>query len=72
MGVGLKMKYKLEKVDGRPVDSDGHYFVLKLNSNDPAHREASCAALRTYAERIEDTNAYLSDDLIQWLKGLGG
>ena len=43
------MKYILTKADGRPVDPEGEYFVLKLNSKDIAHARASSAAARIYA-----------------------
>lgn len=51
---GLKHKYNLTKADGRPVDPEGIYFILKLNSKDKAHKEACQAAALEYAERIEE------------------
>ena len=65
---GLKVKYILRKVDGRPVDEDGKYFILKLNSHDAAHRKASIAAARTYAKEIKDHNPKLARDLEQLCK----
>ena len=60
---GLKHKYNLTKADGSPVDPDGIYFVLKLNSKDPAHREASQRAALVYANRIQETIPELAEDL---------
>lgn len=60
---GLKIKYIISKPDGRPVDSEGIYFILKLNSKDVAHREASIAAALTYAKTIEESNPELAEDL---------
>lgn len=63
MSEGLKPKYYLAKADGKPVDEDGVYFVLKLNSLHKNHRRASIAAARAYAGEIEKDNPDLADDL---------
>tara|TARA_B100000609_G_scaffold197744_1_gene195754 strand:+ start:970 stop:1410 length:441 start_codon:yes stop_codon:yes gene_type:complete len=65
---GLFGKYNIRKVDqksGCYRDSDGSeiYFVLKLNSNDPAHAEACKKAVMRYAKCIEKTYPQLADDL---------
>lgn len=60
---GLHRKYEIRHTDGSPVDPNGQYFVLKLNSADPAHREACRAALQTYAEKIKDVLPQLAKDL---------
>ena len=65
MSNGLKMKYRLEKADGRPVDPQGVYFVLKLNSDDLAHGRACRLAARCYAHEIHDHLPELSDDLVR-------
>lgn len=67
---GLYCKYRLEKMDGTPVDPDGLYFVLKLNSKDPAHRRACQAACRRYAELIADSIPLLAEDLLKLLEKL--
>lgn len=60
---GLKTKYLLHKADGRPVDPQGAYFVLKLNSLHPDHRRASIDAALAYAEAIRETLPQLAQDL---------
>lgn len=60
---GLTQKYNLTKSDGRPVDPDGIYFVLKLNSNHADHRYACQEAALTYAMCIRPTVPELADDL---------
>ena len=60
---GLKMKYRLEKADGKPVDPRGVYFVLKLNSDDNAHGYASRQAAMAYADAIEHVLPELASDL---------
>lgn len=59
----LYRKYEIRHADGSPVDQNGQYFVLKLNSADSAHREACRAALRTYIEKIRATLPGLAKDL---------
>lgn len=59
-----KIKYKLEKADGSPVDPNGEYFVLKLNSKDIHHRKASCDALKAYAESIMDVSPRFAGQLM--------
>lgn len=63
MSDGLKVKYHLTKADGRPVDESGIYFVLKLNSDDGAHRDACIAGAMAYAKVIRDYLPKLADDL---------
>ena len=60
---GLKQKYFMFKVDGRPCDDNGDYFVLKLNSRDEDHRNASLDAISVYADSICKKNPLLADDL---------
>ena len=63
MSDGLKMKYLLSKADGRPVDPQGIYFVLKLNSDDRAHGLACRRAARCYALNIAESLPKLAADL---------
>ena len=48
---GYTIKYIITKPDGKPVDPEGVYFILKLNSKHPPHRIASCIAARAYGDR---------------------
>ena len=67
---GLKHKYDLRKANGRPVDPHGAYFVLKLNSKDEDHRQASQEAALAYANRIEGANPQLAADLREAVEAL--
>ena len=60
---GFKNKYRLTKANGRPVDYQGIYFVLKLNSDNEVHSKASIAAARAYAEEIKKDIPQLAEDL---------
>ena len=60
---GLKHKYNLTKADGREVDPDGIYFILKLNSKNAAHRNASQEAALMYADFIKEAIPPLAQDL---------
>jgi hypothetical protein len=53
---GVFMKYKLEKADGSPVDSDACYFILRLDKD-----KAARIAARTYAAHCGNDN--LRDDI---------
>ena len=61
---GLKLKYILSKVDGNPVDPEGDYFIIKLNSKTRWHREASIKAILAYAESVQNDAPKLSEDII--------
>ena len=67
---GLKHKYNLTKADGRPVDPEGVYFVLKLNSKDKEHAKASREAALTYAAYVGGTMPELATDLRGLVKAL--
>jgi hypothetical protein len=62
---GLKLKYLLSKVDGTPVDPEGDYFILKLNSKNQWHREASRKAILAYAESVKIGAPQLAADIIK-------
>lgn len=64
---GLYTRYRIAYADGSPVDPRGEYFVLKVNSEDPRHAEASREALRAYSESIKGHNPILAKDLIDWV-----
>jgi len=59
---GLMCKYDLFK-NGNPVDKNGIYFVLKLNSSDPVHANACQFAALAYAMKMKDHLPILSSDL---------
>jgi hypothetical protein len=46
---GLYQRYAIQHADGTQCDPDAVYFVLRLNSTDLAHRDASIAAAEAYA-----------------------
>lgn len=64
---GLFDKYILFHADGRKVDPEGHYFVLRLDTDLHA-REAT----RAYADSLEESgeNPELVSDLRNWLSVL--
>ncbi len=72
MTKGLFAKYHLTKADGRPVDADGIYFVLKLNSSDPVHAQASRLAVKMYANTVAQNPRLrkLSEDLWKLVRRL--
>lgn len=68
---GLYLKYKLKHMDGTQADPDGDYFVLKMNSEDKGHKEASQAAIATYAAVMRRHNKKLAADLMhRYCRGL--
>jgi len=64
---GLHKRYNVSKSNGKPVDENAEYFVLRvdLNGKDPKHIEACRKAVITYAENIQDHLPELSQDLIK-------
>lgn len=56
-------KYKILKSDGTPVDSQGMYFVLKLNSFNPVQARASQEAVLAYADEIESLSPRLASEI---------
>ena len=60
---GLFKKYALRHADGTPVDADGIYFVLKLNSKDDNHHAAAISAAIAYASVIGSSDPFLAADL---------
>lgn len=62
MSEGLKAKYHITKADGRPCT--GRYFVLKLDSKDPAHAEACKRAVIAYAHAIRSAIPELAMDIL--------
>ena len=64
MNQGLYNKYEIRKRDGKLVDPEAVYFVLRLDT-DPVAR----AAARTYAKEIRATKPILADELEEILDG---
>jgi hypothetical protein len=60
---GWYTKYKIERMDGRPIDPNACYFVLRLDK-DPVARKA----MLVYASSTED--AQLGADIMQVLNDL--
>lgn len=61
---GWSPRYKITKLDGKPVDPKAEYFVLRLDESDP-HGVACRAALRTYANTIRPHIPKLAEDIFQ-------
>lgn len=64
--IGLHQRYNISKSNGKPIDTNAEYFVLRvdLNGSDPKHIEACRKAVITYAENIKEHLPELSQDLI--------
>jgi hypothetical protein len=64
---GLLPKYHVTKTDGSPVDPGAEYFCLRLDwgGSDPIHIAACRAAVRCYAEQIQNHLPALAQDLLQ-------
>jgi NTP pyrophosphatase (non-canonical NTP hydrolase) len=61
---GLHGRYYIEKADGRPVDPDAEYFVLRIDANgNAAHVKAGRDGLAVYADAIAPTIPELASDL---------
>jgi hypothetical protein len=56
--VGLREKFRIRRVDGRPMPEGARYFVLRID-DDPHAR----AALRAYAASCAAENPALAADL---------
>jgi len=63
---GLHQRYIVAKSNGKPVDPNAEYFVLRvdLNGSDPKHIEVCRKAVITYAENIKEHLPELAQDLI--------
>jgi hypothetical protein len=61
--VNLLSEYRLVRKDGSPVDPEGQYFVVKFNSRNPAHRQASLLAGLAYAAAIRDADPALAKSI---------
>lgn len=63
---GFHQRYSVEKMNGRTIDKNAEYFVLRLDfgGSDQKHIEACRKAIVTYAEAIADHLPELSDDLL--------
>ena len=70
MSDGIYGKYTILKADGTPVDPEGMYFVLKLNSFNPVHAHASQAAALAYANEIESLSPVLACEIRRFVEEL--
>ena len=63
---GLYQKYIISKTNGKPIDKNAEYFILRLDSggNDKKHIEACRKAVLAYANEIKEHLPKLSEDLI--------
>ncbi len=62
---GLYGKYRIEKVDGSPVDPGAVYFTLRLDTDKHAR-----AAIRAYVESCREEAPELARDLERVLEEL--
>lgn len=64
----LERRYNITKANGKPLDIDAEYFVLRIDK-DPHAR----VALRAYANSVRSDNTRFASDLECWLEnGLRG
>lgn len=56
---GWRMKYKIEKLNGNPMDPKADYFVLRLDA-DPHAGKAALA----YAKSVRQDNEKFAEDII--------
>jgi hypothetical protein len=60
---GFYQKYKIEKVNGTPIDSGAEYFVLRIDKDPHALK-----ALYTYGVSVYSENEKLSSDLLAYIR----
>jgi hypothetical protein len=63
MSKGLYNRYVVSKADGSASDPAAIYFVLRPNSKDKVHAEASKEALLIYAKRVQSFYPELAADI---------
>jgi len=63
---GLLNKYIIKKTNGKSIDPDAIYFVLRVDKKqkDKNHLQACIKALYAYANSIYAINPKLSKDII--------
>lgn len=63
---GFHQRFNIERIDGKPIDSNAEYFCLRLDGGgtDPAHIAACRKAIITYAHEIAPHIPQLAEDLI--------
>jgi len=62
----LYSKYKIQKMNGKPIDPNAQYFVLRLDT-DPAAR----AAMLAYAVEMERFGEVeFAEGIRDWIAGL--
>jgi hypothetical protein len=60
-----KNRYIIQKTNGKPVDPEAQYFVLRVDK-DPHAR----VALAFYAQSVRRDNPQLADDIERWIEEL--
>lgn len=61
---GLYGKYIITRADGKPIDPENEYFVLKIEGKgDKEHIEACRRAILVYADEIEEHLPELANDI---------
>lgn len=55
---GLKDKYEIRKTNGKPVDPESWYFLLRVDHDIHAQKAAMC-----YADSVENENPVLAEEL---------
>ena len=62
---GLHLRFRVERTDGKPIDPNAEYFVLRLDDSgsNTAHIAACRKAILTYAKEIEPQIPQLAADL---------
>lgn len=63
---GLHQRYIVSKTNGKPVDTNAEYFVLRLDDegDDSKHIEACRIGALAYANAIKDHLPKLAQDII--------
>jgi hypothetical protein len=61
---GIHQKYQILHTDGRPVDTEAFYWVLRIDAGgEPKHISACRKSLKVYADEIKATLPKLADEL---------
>jgi len=64
---GFRDKYRIEKVNGKPLDPRSLYFVLRYDADGDPH---ALKALAYYAQSVKMDNPRLSGDLMAAVSGV--
>lgn len=63
---GLFNKFMITRTDGKPVNPEAEYFVLRLDNKQShlEHLQASLKALNAYANAIAESNPVLAKEIL--------